>query len=267
MLSFETHTLLSHPASSKDIRAPISKNAQAFKPTNACSCSSPSSSSTNYGNGDTSFAQGLSELLTRIVEASRNQSNSVSGIHYPGPPKGTMTVFDGARCKPPSISLQDFTARIERYSGCTRATVIAALVYLDRLLVKHPFITLTETNVHRLLWTCLVVAIKNFEDNFYSNLHYSKVGGVSLPEMNNLEITLLLALGFDLFIESKQFDQYDAALAASCDFAKKAKEVTTTQATPHLVSTHTPESGPRYQVRYQYTASPVSSGIVGPTRL
>lgn len=130
------------------------------------------------------------------------------------------TVFDGPCSRPPSISLKDFACRIERYSGCTPATIVSALVYLDRLLVTHPFLRLTETNAHRIIWTCIVVAIKHFEDNFFTNAHYSKVGGVTLPEMNKLELTLLLSLSFELFITPTQFKQYSDALNSSREYCR-----------------------------------------------
>ncbi|KAH3744560.1 cyclin family protein [Pelomyxa schiedti] len=168
------------------------------------------------------LADGLSELLLRIVNAP-GPSVGPQPQQNNNPSRGTKTIFDGSRGRAPTISLYDFTLRVSRHSGCTRAALVAALVYLDRLMVKHPFLTLTETNVHRLLWTCVVVAIKYFEDSFYSNAYYSKVGGVTLVEMNHLEVTLLLALGFDLFVTPKQYQQYDDALTSSCDYAAVRK--------------------------------------------
>jgi len=167
-------------------------------------------------NENESVAEPLSVLLHGLIRAQQQPHNT------PTP----ATVFDGTSGRPPAISLRDFVARIETYSGCTRATVVASLVYLDRLLVRHPLLRLTETNVHRLLWTCLVVAVKHYEDNFFTNAHYSKVGGVTLQEMNRLELTLLVSLAFELYITPQQYAQYDAALNASRDYCRAREQQT-----------------------------------------
>lgn len=61
------------------------------------------------------------------------------------------------------------------------------LIYIDRI-CKNNKILLTEFNVHRFLFSAIIIAIKNNEDKYYSNLYYAKIGGLELKKLNKLEM-------------------------------------------------------------------------------
>jgi hypothetical protein len=46
----------------------------------------------------------------------------------------------------------------------------------------------------------------------YNNAYFAKVGGISLPEMNYLEVDFLFAVGFDLNVSPETFGRYCAVL-------------------------------------------------------
>jgi len=54
----------------------------------------------------------------------------------------------------------------------------------------------------------ILIAIKYNEDDFYSNLYYSKVGGISISEINTLENEFLKLIYFKLWIDMTEFDKY-----------------------------------------------------------
>jgi hypothetical protein len=54
----------------------------------------------------------------------------------------------------------------------------------------------------------IVLSIKFNEDDYYSNEYYCKVGGVSLKEINALELEALLMINHKLFIEDDFFNKY-----------------------------------------------------------
>jgi hypothetical protein len=54
----------------------------------------------------------------------------------------------------------------------------------------------------------ILIAIKYNEDDFYSNLYYSKVGGISISEINILENEFLKLIYFKLWIDLIEFDKY-----------------------------------------------------------
>lgn len=82
---------------------------------------------------------------------------------------------------------------------------------MDRLCKKKK-IMLTEFNVHRILFCCIIIAVKFNEDKYYTNKYYSKIGGMDLKQLNEME--LLISINFDLFIESKVYDKYYRNLSA-----------------------------------------------------
>ena len=46
---------------------------------------------------------------------------------------------------------------------------------------------LTYYNIHKLILAAFILAIKYNEDNYYSMVYYSKIGGVPVAELNKLE--------------------------------------------------------------------------------
>lgn len=63
-------------------------------------------------------------------------------------------------------------------------------------------------NIHRLVIAGVTVASKFFSDVFYTNSRYAKVGGLPLPELNQLELQFLLLNDFRLVISSEEMQRY-----------------------------------------------------------
>jgi hypothetical protein len=115
--------------------------------------------------------------------------------------------------RPPPISIGAYLERVYRYAKCSEPCYYIGLIYLDRVIQKYQQLSLTRFNVHRyvgvvicsLMLTCIVIAIKFYDDTFCTNEFYSRVGGVSCVEMNQLEADLLLLLDYDLTVTSEQY--------------------------------------------------------------
>lgn len=54
----------------------------------------------------------------------------------------------------------------------------------------------------------MIIAIKYNEDYFYSTEVYAKLGGVTVQELNFLEIQFLSLIKFSLFVEKNLYDKY-----------------------------------------------------------
>ena len=67
---------------------------------------------------------------------------------------------------------------------------------------------LTYYNIHKLILAALILAIKYNEENYYHMIYYSKIGGVSLSELNFLESEYLILIGYRLFVDTKLYDKY-----------------------------------------------------------
>jgi hypothetical protein len=114
--------------------------------------------------------------------------------------------------KPPNISIRNYLKRLHEYMKCSEESFIMAVIYMDRLVCRESNIVINEKCIHRLFLSSLVVAAKFFDDKFYKNLHYSKVGGISNNEMNVLEIQFLLLIDFELFVSTEEFERFRETL-------------------------------------------------------
>ena len=94
------------------------------------------------------------------------------------------------------------------------------MIYIDRLIQRNNFL-LTELNVHRVVVTAILLAAKFFDDAYYNNAYYSKVGGVLVSEMNGLEVDFLFRINFSLHVTSELFDKYKAELVAHSMYASQ----------------------------------------------
>jgi len=54
----------------------------------------------------------------------------------------------------------------------------------------------------------MMLAVKFFDDTYYSNAYYAKVGGVKAPEMNVLEVHFLRLIDWHLYVSPEEFDLY-----------------------------------------------------------
>ena len=68
--------------------------------------------------------------------------------------------------------------------------------------------------MHRVVITAILLAAKFFDDAYYNNAYYSKVGGVLVSEMNGLEVDFLFRINFSLHVTPDVFDKYRAELVS-----------------------------------------------------
>ncbi len=84
-------------------------------------------------------------------------------------------------------------------------------MYIDRL-CENTKIQMAMNNIHRLIITSVLLAIKFNEDDYYSNNHYAKIGGISLQEINKLEEEFIEGLNWIVWVEKSLFDKYSSYL-------------------------------------------------------
>ncbi|KYQ96827.1 Non-receptor tyrosine kinase spore lysis A [Tieghemostelium lacteum] len=109
--------------------------------------------------------------------------------------------------KLPMITIEGYIGRIIKYSPCSKECFITILMYIDRLIQNRHFIV-NSYNIHRILITCVLVAAKYLDDIFYNNQFYSQVGGVSVKEINIMELDLLKLLSYDVSIPLRTYQTY-----------------------------------------------------------
>jgi hypothetical protein len=124
------------------------------------------------------------------------------------------TSFDGV--KPPPIELQQYINRLFSYIPCSTHCFVYAIIYVDRILRMNPRFKLSDLNVHRTFFTALVVASKFYDDEYYSNSWYGRVGGVSTPELNLLEVSFLKLIKFRLSVSPEEYEMYLTSVERAC---------------------------------------------------
>jgi len=166
----------------------------------------------------TTLEQMISNLLVKIADhndklIARDQEAEMNDDVVTTLPvdKPIITRFHSKQ--PPAISIPAYFKRIVQYSSLEKAVLLIILVYIDRVSQYHPTFHINSLTVHRFLIAAVVVISKLVSDSYCTNSHYAKVGGVSVQELNVLELEFLFLLKWDLYVASPQVDKYYSHLA------------------------------------------------------
>jgi len=143
----------------------------------------------------------LSCFLSRMSSAAKEEQ------------PGMATKFDAGHT--PNVCIRDYLLRLRQYFFCSDECYVVGLVYIDRIVNLHPEFSVAAFNIHKLLLTSVLLATKFFEDRFYSNLYYSKVGGVSLKDLNSWEEEFLRLMHFQLCVLPEEYNHKRAHVLAA----------------------------------------------------
>ena len=111
----------------------------------------------------------------------------------------------------PTITIKEYLTRIQIYSGVESSTLILALILIDKM-CKRSGILLTYFNIHRILFSSLLISIKYNEDSFFNNTFYSQIAGIKPEELQLLEYTFLEYNDFNVFVKDFEYIQYEKYL-------------------------------------------------------
>jgi len=166
----------------------------------------------------------LSDVLTRLCE--RNDRFMMN--------HNVVTRFQALRA--PQIAIKSYLKRIVKYSNCSEECFVLALIYIDRLIKVNEKFMLNSLNVHRLIITSVMLGAKFFDDQYYNNAHFGKVGGVSCKEINLLEIEFVFMINFNLYVGADLYETYSKRLESHAqpidsDCQQKKNQIPETKAT------------------------------------
>lgn len=110
----------------------------------------------------------------------------------------------------PKISIGDYLNRIERYSICSKECFVIALLYIDRFIssVGVHQAAVNHHSIHRVLITSVMLAAKFYDDQYFNNGYYAKIGGLDTPELNSLEAEFVMHIKFRLAVTHSDMTQY-----------------------------------------------------------
>ncbi|KAG5478083.1 hypothetical protein LSCM4_05482 [Leishmania orientalis] len=152
----------------------------------------------------------LRELLRESQPAGGAAATNVStrermrSLPYEVCPNG-FHLFQSER---PSGSYVALLTRFAEYTYISVSTLLSAVIYLDRLCLRHPRLLLTTRNIEKLLVASVRVASKVVDLRSVNNKNFSSVFSVPVHDMNELESEFLKLMNFDFFLSPKEFNNY-----------------------------------------------------------
>jgi hypothetical protein len=122
----------------------------------------------------------LSALLQRVAE--RNDAAALAAAAEGEEEAGALLATTAAEARrpvsafqgltKPAISIGGYLERIFRFASCSPSCYVVAYIYLDRFLRRRPALAVDSFNVHRLLITSVLTAVK-FVDDMYVTAAYT----------------------------------------------------------------------------------------------
>merc|ERR1712129_247345 len=115
----------------------------------------------------------------------------------------------------PKFAISVYLERLAAYYHCSDQCLVCSLVYIDRIVKRHPEFMVSPLNVHRLLAVSMMLAAKFLDDIHYSNSHYAKVAGVRVQEMCALEAQFVKLIDWQFLVQADDYSSYESRILMS----------------------------------------------------
>jgi len=112
----------------------------------------------------------------------------------------------------PKITIDEYLKRIVLHSNCSEECFVLALIYIERLIRRNKSFSVNSYNVHRLIFTSVMIAAKYLDDDHWSNAYWGRIGGLSCKKVNELEREFLLLINFNLHAENELYTAWALSL-------------------------------------------------------
>ena len=146
----------------------------------------------------------ISKTLTTILENNKKLKNYRDILK-----KQSMMYFSANSI--PNITIKDYLIRIQNYSGIEKSTLILSMILIDHM-CKKSNIVLTIYNIHRILFSSVIISIKYNEDSYYDNTFYAQIAGIKPNELKLLEYKFLELNDFNVYVKDTEYEQYEKYL-------------------------------------------------------
>ncbi|TPX37842.1 hypothetical protein SeMB42_g06848 [Synchytrium endobioticum] len=108
----------------------------------------------------------------------------------------------------PNISINDYLRRIVKYASVEKSVLLLLLIYIDRICERSKLFTISSLTAHRFIITAVTVGSKTISDIYPTNTHFAKVGGISVVELNLLEVEMCTTINWRLAVTVEVLQQY-----------------------------------------------------------
>ena len=85
--------------------------------------------------------------------------------------------------------------------------LVLAMMNIDKILASSEFI-LTEKNVKNVLFICMIITQKYYEDQNFNDKDYSKLIKIDVNDVIKMEVEFLSLIDFSLHIPEEEFLEY-----------------------------------------------------------
>ena len=171
-------------------------------------------SSENYSlNPNNTLIDNINSILNSWIEENKNLKNYEEKVSCQ-----KKLIFYSHDIPP--ITIKDYISRIQSFTDLEDNTLILSVIYIDKICEKASII-LSEFNIHKILFSAILVAIKFNEDIYYGNKIYSQIAGVSTRKLKKMESEFLRLIKFDLYVNKAIFDKYKKYISQINDNQKE----------------------------------------------
>lgn len=147
----------------------------------------------------------IGERILHFLNSKMDQSPDERKVHQDAESSGSSQKNSGEmphffNYSEPPITLDGYIRRLIYYTRISVSPVnlAVALLYIDRI-ERKGLCKITKHSIFRLFSTAYLVAFKHTEDSKpIRNSEYCKIAGISLSELNQLELSFLMAMNFEL---------------------------------------------------------------------
>ena len=108
------------------------------------------------------------------------------------------------------LSIENFVILCYKSLEFDEHMLILSMMYFDKILAKK-FI-LTEKNIHKTFFICMMEVHKFYNDITFSNKDYSKLCGISTEELLELELEFMNYVDFNMNITDNKYLDYKERL-------------------------------------------------------
>lgn len=140
----------------------------------------------------------IADMLVKIIQHNDNISNNQNNQQ--------ITRFHSRQA--PSIQVPAYLSRIVQYASVEKACLLMILVYIDRIAKTRPEFILNSLTVHRFMIAAVTVTSKTLCDSYCTNTHYARVGGITVQELNTLELEFLFLINWHLYVDEETVERY-----------------------------------------------------------
>ena len=152
------------------------------------------------------YSSSLDQITPTIFDQKKRveEEDNISTSQSSNEEKGKISIIE--KEKEDIFTLADYLYFWVEKMEFNDNLLILLMMNIDKILAKD-FI-LTDDNVKNVLFICMVITQKYYEDENFKDKDYSKLGQLNTEELIKMEIEFLSLINFSLHISEEEFTKY-----------------------------------------------------------